>query len=268
MKRTVLSILALSLLSAAALPASVREKRTYEESCGWKAGETVIVENVNGNISVEAWDKETVEAVADVEFRGRRGRTVEDVIEETSLRVERTAEGIRVRLSRPRATDGASDFWGWVFGGGSRVNVNAQFRVRVPAPANVEAETTNGNCSVTGVRGQVDIGTTNGNADADDTAGSVDASSTNGDIRVSVRSLPEKARVSCRTTNGSVRLSLPAKINADVDLSTTNGHVKSSYPITMEGGFSGKHITGRIGDGGASIRCSTTNGNVDLTEGL
>lgn len=268
MKRQVLSILVLVMMSAAVLQASVRERRTYEESCGWKAGETVIVENVNGNITIEAWDKETVEAVADVEFRGKRGRTVEDVIEETSLRVERTAEGVRVRLSRPRATDGASDFWSWIFGGGSRVNVNAQIRVRVPASADVEAETTNGNCSMAGVSGNVDIGTTNGSVDAEDTAGSVNASSTNGDIRVSVRSLPEKGRVSCRTTNGSVRLSLPARIHADVDLSTTNGRVKSSYPITMEGGFSGKHITGRIGDGGVSIRCSTTNGNVDLSEAL
>ncbi|MBN2202463.1 DUF4097 family beta strand repeat protein [bacterium] len=267
MKRLMLSILVLSLMSAAVLQASVRERRTYEESCAWKAGETVIVENVNGNISVEAWDKESVEAVADVEFRGRRGRTVDDVIAETSLKVERTPEGIRVRLSRPRATDGASDFWSWIFSGGSRVNVNAQIRVRVPASAGVEAETTNGNCSAAGVRGPLDIGTTNGNADAEDTAGSVNASSTNGDIRVDVRSLPEKARVSCRTTNGNVRLSLPAKINADVDLSTTNGRVKSSYPITMEGGFSGKHVNGRIGEGGASIRCSTTNGNVDLSEG-
>jgi DUF4097 and DUF4098 domain-containing protein YvlB len=264
MKRTVLSILIFGLVSAAGLQASVREKRTYQESIGWKAAETVTVENVNGNITVEAWDKENVEAVADVEFRGKHERYIDDVIEETSFKVERTADGIRVRLSRPRSSDNSSDFWGWLFGGGTRVQVNCNITVHVPAAAEIEAETTNGNCSVTGMRGQLDIGTTNGNVDAEDTAGPVDASTTNGDVRVSVASLPAAARMSCRTTNGSVRLTLPAKINAEVDLSTTNGRVKSSYPITMEGGFSGKHITGRIGDGGAHIRCSTTNGNVDL----
>jgi DUF4097 and DUF4098 domain-containing protein YvlB len=264
MKRTVLSILVLGLVASAGLQASIRENRTYKESCGWKAGETVKVENVNGNITVEAWDKETVEAVADVEFRGKRERYIDDVIEETSLKVERTADGIRVRLSRPRSSDSSSDFWSWLFGGGTRVQVNCNITVYVPAAAEVDAGSTNGNCSVTGVAGSVDVGTTNGNVEAEDTAGPVSASSTNGDVRVSVAVLPAGARMSCRTTNGSVRLTLPAKINADVDLSTTNGHVKSSYPITMEGGFSGKHITGTIGSGGADIRCSTTNGNVDL----
>jgi DUF4097 and DUF4098 domain-containing protein YvlB len=265
MKRLYAAALIAAFIPVVALRADIREDRTYHETCGWKAGTTVTVENVNGNITVEAWDKDSVDATAEVEFRGRRERYVEDVIEETSFRVEKTAAGIRVRLSRPHSDDG-SDFWGWLFGGGTRVQVNAQMRIRVPAAAELEAETTNGNCEVRGVRGGLNIGSTNGTVEAEETGGAVDASSTNGDVRVTVAAMPAVGRLNCRTTNGSVHLSIPGKIDADVELSTTNGRVKSSYPITMEGGFSGKHIRGRIGKGGGLIRCSTTNGNVDVIE--
>jgi len=255
-----------AFIPALALRADYRENRTYHESCACPSGTTVTVENVNGNITVEAWGRDSVEAVAEVEFRGRRERYVAEVIDETSLRVAKTASGIRVRISRPKFDDD-NDFWGWLFHGGTRVNVNARLRIRVPVSAHIEAETTNGNTRVSGVKGDLNIGTTNGNVDAEETAGSVEASTTNGSVSVAVAAVPASGRLSCHSTNGGVRISLPeGKIDADVEMSTTNGQVKSSYPITMQGGFSGKHIRGTIGKGGILIRASTTNGNVELNE--
>jgi hypothetical protein len=261
-KRTTAAFIA-AFIPVLALRADYRENRTYHESCACPSGTTVTVENVNGNIAVEAWDRDSVDAVAEVEFKGRRERYVMEVIDETSLHVSKTASGIRVRISRPKFDD--EDFWGWLFHGGTRVNVNARLRIRVPASADLEAETTNGNTRVSGVRGDLNIGTTNGNVDAEETAGSVEASTTNGSVSVAVAAVPASGRLSCHSTNGEVHISLPAgKIDADVEMSTTNGQVKSSYPITMQGGFSGKHIRGTIGKGGILIRASTTNGNVEL----
>ena len=72
-------------------------------------------------------------------------------------------------------------------------------------------------------------------------------------------------RISCHTTNGDASATVPANTEADVELSTVNGQVHCDLPVTVQGGISDRRIRGRIGQGGASIRLGTVNGNVRLS---
>ncbi len=89
------------------MPTSARTGRITV--LGWEAGKTVTIENVNGTITVETWT-DSVDATADVEFRGWRGRYVQEVIDETSFKVEKappeSASGCTGRIPKTARTSG------------------------------------------------------------------------------------------------------------------------------------------------------------------
>jgi DUF4097 and DUF4098 domain-containing protein YvlB len=66
------------------------------------------------------------------------------------------------------------------------------------------------------------------------------------------------------TTNGTITVSLPASVNADVDMRTVNGHLSSDFPLTVEGSFSPRRLHATLGKGGPTLRLSTVNGSIRL----
>ena len=66
------------------------------------------------------------------------------------------------------------------------------------------------------------------------------------------------------TVNGSVDLTFPADLSADVRGETVNGGIQSDFPITVEKGFGPKSFEGRIGSGGRRLNIETVNGGITL----
>jgi DUF4097 and DUF4098 domain-containing protein YvlB len=66
------------------------------------------------------------------------------------------------------------------------------------------------------------------------------------------------------TVNGSITVSFPASVNADVDMSTVNGKLSSDFPLTVEGTFSPRRLRATLGKGGPALRLSTVNGSIRL----
>jgi DUF4097 and DUF4098 domain-containing protein YvlB len=66
-----------------------------------------------------------------------------------------------------------------------------------------------------------------------------------------------------RTTNGSVRLTLPSNYSAHLTTGTVNGGMNIDFPITLQGRIN-REISTDIGQGGAPIRVVTTNGGVSV----
>jgi DUF4097 and DUF4098 domain-containing protein YvlB len=66
------------------------------------------------------------------------------------------------------------------------------------------------------------------------------------------------------TVNGTVTVSLPASVNADVEMHTVNGHLSSDFPLTVEGSFSPRRLHAMLGKGGPTLRLSTVNGSIRL----
>ena len=64
--------------------------------------------------------------------------------------------------------------------------------------------------------------------------------------------------------NGSIELRMPSELNADVRFSTVNGRLESDFPLTMSGKFGGKHVEGRVGNGGRELVVDTVNGSLRL----
>jgi DUF4097 and DUF4098 domain-containing protein YvlB len=61
-----------------------------------------------------------------------------------------------------------------------------------------------------------------------------------------------------------VHASLPAAAEFKVRASTTNGGIHTDFPVTVQGTFGAKDLSGTVGGGGRELRVATTNGGIEL----
>jgi len=64
------------------------------------------------------------------------------------------------------------------------------------------------------------------------------------------------------TTNGGVKLAVPSNYSAHFETATVNGGLKTDFPSAPS--RSTKEMSFDVGQGGATIRVSTTNGGVTI----
>jgi DUF4097 and DUF4098 domain-containing protein YvlB len=148
-------------------------------------------------------------------------------------------------------------------GGSGRVD----YTVRVPRTAQVSVENVNGRVEVLGVAAAVEAQTVNGSVELRDAVGEVEASAVNGSVQVQMARVDPSGRSRLRTTNGSVRLTLPADVSAEIDAGTVNGGVSCDFDL--EGGRKTRRkLEGRIGAGGARFDLGSVNGSVSIDRGL
>jgi hypothetical protein len=221
---------------------------TVDETRPLAAGGTLSLENTNGEVSVTAWDEARVRIEA-VKHAGS-----ERALEE--LQVEVTGEGDRlsVRTRAPRAAR-------WM-GGATRVD----YRLRVPRTTRVQVENVNGPVEIRGVEGALDASTVNGSVQVAGAAAEVEASSVNGGVDVSLARVAPDGRSRLKTTNGTVRLTLPRDASADVEAGTVNGSVGCDFDLA-DARKGRRRLEGRIGSGGARFELRTVNGSVHVDRG-
>lgn len=250
-----------------------------------KRGGIFSVENVNGQIKVESWNRNEV----DIDIRERnRGNS------EIEIEIRVSDDRISVRTIHPKRR-----FY--------RKSASAHYTIKVPREIIVRAQSTNGSVSVRDIHGEVDAGTTNGGVVVNNVEGDVKAHTTNGDIEVEDVSGIVRAettnqsiylrnvdgeRVDASTTNGGIRADLIIDPDGRYDFSTTNGSIRVTVPEDSEmdvtayckgrsfssdfdissrydrddrrNSWTSRNIRGKVNGGGASLKMSTTNGRIDL----
>src|SRR2546425_537088 len=70
------------------------------------------------------------------------------------------------------------------------------------------------------------------------------------------------------TVNGSIRLTLPHKVDADLRAESVNGTLRSDFPSTISSARWGGQVgmKNRIGAGGGGLHLSTVNGDIDVIQ--
>jgi DUF4097 and DUF4098 domain-containing protein YvlB len=127
--------------------------------------------------------------------------------------------------------------------------------------------------------GSYDLNANSGKVTAENTLGKVKAHSGFGDVKVSgtnvVLDLSTNSGsiefsgslgdgVSILTTNfGDIRVLLPEDAGFQVDLSTDFGDIHCGFSVTTDEGGS-KHLVGKVGAGGPTLKASTNSGNVSV----
>lgn len=240
-------------------------------------GAGVQVHNMNGNVEITAWN----ESYADVRAVKR---TKENRSELDKVKIAVSEEdGLDVMTVIVRKKSEGNSFISGIIGGmGRGPKVSVEYTIKVPQSALLrEIETVNGSVVLRGTRGDAAVHTVNGTVTVTDGAHVLEASTTNGDVVISggtvtgsasttngsiTAALDAKGRsAGFSTVNGSISLSVPKGLNADVELRTVNGRVSVPEGLALKAGrISPRHIMGRLGSGGKTISAETVNGSISL----
>ena len=152
--------------------------------------------------------------------------------------------------------------------GGGRHNVQdndvtVDFTVHVPAGVALDAHTVNGDIDVADLESNVDAGTVNGSIDIS-TSGWARASTVNGSITAVMGSADWPGGAEFETVNGAIRLTLPSDVSANLTANTVNGDIETDFPVTVQGRWGPRRISGTLGGGGRELRLKTVNGGITL----
>lgn len=242
-----MSLAALVGFLLGALPAQA-STQVFDHMYPLHAGGVFGLANVNGGVQVEGWDREMVEVHA-------VKTALHDGDDLNMVHIDVQSDGNRLTVNTRYPT-------------GSGVQVTVEYEIHVPYRLRwAEVQTVNGDVHLRGVAGAGSMDSVNGNVEVLDTDGRFSAKTTNGDVRLQMKSLPDGDPVSLTTVNGSVVLSLPERVNADVRVVNRNGDFKSDFPLATLGAYTSSRFSGRLGNGGGEIFMGTVNGAIRLVNG-
>jgi DUF4097 and DUF4098 domain-containing protein YvlB len=259
MRRAALFLFVLGLSTAAFAGDEVTE--TIERTLNVRPGTALEVDNVNGSLTITAWDQPRVRIHAVKKVSARNEEAAREALAALRVEIEQTDRVIRVDTHYPKRGD--SSVLDMLFGGGENVNSSVKYEINVPRSMNVEADTVNGSIRVEGISGEIDLDTTNGKIAVANCSGSVDASTTNGGIDVELTAVTAGKEMSFETTNGRISLAVPSNLGAEINAATTNGSVRSDLPLVTHR-FSRTSLKGTLNGGGPEIKLRTTNGGIEI----
>ncbi len=238
--------LALAAVACLALPSFADEQQIFEQTYPLPSGGQFVLQNVNGSVCVEGWDRNEVEVHA-VKSAGRDAHDLSLV----KIQVDSHPGEVDVRTLYP---DGAN------------AEVAVEYIVHVPYRVLLHSiGTVNGSVSVYNVRGAGELRSVNGNVEVLGSSGRFSAHTTNGNLHLELASLAEGAPMNLETVNGSVTLGLPSNASADLNVHNMNGDVSSDVPVYATTALPGSQaFRGRLGHGGNPISVRTVNGGIRL----
>jgi hypothetical protein len=212
-----------------------------------------------------------------------------------NLTINSRQDGDQVEISA-RVHSGMN--WGW---GGMHRTLRIEVHMPREADLNVdtgdgsvEAQSLAGNLSihtgdghirVDGAHGDIRLRTGDGSIEGRELDGKVDADTGDGHVTLEGRfdSLNIKtgdgsitARASSgsklatgwniHTGDGSVDMSLPGDLQANIEASTNDGRISLGIPVTVEGTFSTSRISGKMNGGGMQLTIHTGDGSIHLSK--
>jgi hypothetical protein len=245
MRRHALRATSLFLLFLAAVWAvpSYAISKEFNQSYPLQPGGSFELQNVNGTVDVQGWDRNVVEVHA-----VKTAKEKESDLERVTIEVDARPDAVSIATRYPQ---------------NEGVEVAVEYTVHVPHGAHVEhIGTVNGTLRITGLENVEDVHTVNGNIEMFEAGGSVHAHTTNGNVHLELAHLQDKTGATAETTNGSLVLAVPSDLQAEVEARCLNGNFSSEIPITMESTQRPREVHGKLGRGGAPIHLRTVNGGI------
>ena len=241
-KMIVPAMVLLSALAVTAVPGWAISKE-FNQSYPLQPGGTFDLQNVNGTVEVQGWDKDVVEVHA-----VKTAKLKESDLERVSIDVNANASGVSIATHYPQ---------------NEGVEVAVEYTIHVPHGAKLEhLGTVNGTLRIAGVDEVDDLRTVNGNIEVFGADSTVHARTTNGNVRLELSHVHGVGGTLAETTNGSVLLALPANSQADLEARCLNGNFLSELPVEMQSTLKPREMHGKLGRGGAPIKLHTINGGI------
>jgi len=240
-----------------------------------------IIKNINGSVSIKAYDGNTIELTVNEKIRGNSDE-IKKGKKELSYKLERDGNLIYAYPNAPFITitrDGDdinfcmhrdSDERGYRF--------SDDVTVRVPRDILVDGSTINkGTLTIDGSFKKVEASNVNGALELHHMTSETHASTVNGDITINYDRAPDNDS-EYHTINGTINLNIPDDLSADVyfqsmhgDLYTNFNNIKRLKPEVLKQSHTNsgrityqvdKTTPIRIGQGGPKLQFEVLNGDV------
>lgn len=257
------TIVFLTCLLACVVPATAQETQRFTVPLS-DPGRPIFLHAslISGGFIVEGYDGKEVEVEVAPETRHHRSDRGNGMrmIPSASLGLVVEEESNRVEIQGR---------------GNSKIDV---LKIRVPRRASMQLScVNNGNIRVRGVAGNLELQNTNGDIQALEIDGSVVANTTNGDVKVTFVGLDRDLPMSFASFNGTVDVTFPKNLNADLRIESGQGDVFTDFDFELrpqapsaerrrEGGRFhlelNQAVHARVGKGGAGMHFKTWNGDV------
>jgi DUF4097 and DUF4098 domain-containing protein YvlB len=231
------------------------EIEKFEQSYPLSANGRVSVENVNGSIVVEAWEKN------EVRLEATKIADSKERLADVEIRVESRADSFSVE----------ADYNNWKTGDKRNDNghrrLEVQFRLWVPRTAVLdEIETVNGSVTVSNFVNTTKISAVNGNVQATNLRGVASLSTVNGEVNADFDRLDSKSRIDLSTVNGRVHLTIPSDANATIKADSLNGEITNDFGLRVrKGQYVGRDLYGKVGSGEVEIKLNSVNGRLAIS---
>jgi len=251
---TLLGVLATVLMFGGVGYASDRDGMVSEElhqTYPLAADGRIDVENINGPVHISVWDRSEVKVDA-IKRAWSKQR-----LDEAHIDISAHASSLSIRTEYPGHDH---TFWS----GGHDNPASVEYTLVVPRRVRLdEIKLVNGELDVQDVQGDVHASCVNGRLRASNLGGRADLNTVNGELEASVGSTT--ASLQLAAVNGTLRLTLPSDVKADVEASTISGRISNDFGLTASRHqFVGNSLRGELGGGGAQVKLSSVNGRIEI----
>jgi hypothetical protein len=225
----------------------------------------VIVEQISGSIHVEAYEGKEVIVKATIEH-------YEDGQDNAPDGMKRV-QGSPVNISaeeRNNAIQIVNEQW----------NKVTNLDIKVPVNFSLKLSTINeGNITVKGVRGELEISNVNGGITLTEVSGTATADTVNGDVRVQFNSVRNDAPMAFSSLNGDLDISFPRSVKANLKMRSDMGGIYTDFEMAVDnpdpvvntertgGTYKVKMeqwVYGKINGGGPEMLFKTFNGDIKI----
>ncbi len=296
MKRSALSLIILAMSASPAFAASSIAASTAPLD----AKGTLEVSNVRGRISVTAWDRNEVSWSGSLGAGAKL--VVQKSATRVSLQVESEGDDSWIGWNKGPREDSVLVIKVPASASLDLSAVSASIDVTaLRGSATIEAESVSGDVSVRAATDRLDISSVSGDVTFEGEAGRADGETVSGDMRingasgeVSVETVSGSAivrggtvtefegasvsgdidfegvlatggRVDVESVSGDISITLPANSSGRVSAESFSGNLRNEFGIAVEDEDGpGSTMSGKIGDGSATIEIESFSGDVDL----
>lgn len=239
------TVLAMAM-SAGSLPAKAGDYREeFHKSYPLSADGRVSLKNINGAVTITAWDKNEIQVDA-VKTANQQEKLADAKIEVTA-----GSSSIDIRTHYPDRTNNNP--------------ASVEYTLHVPRNARLDKiDLVNGRIRINGVQGAVRASSVNGSVEASQVGGEVHLSSVNGRVYAELQA--PKNPVNLETVNGGVEVRLASDSAAEIAASTVHGGISNEFniPVNRER-WVGSELRARLGGGGPAIKLSAVNGGIQIS---
>lgn len=224
--------------------------RSFDESVDVTSQTKFYLQNVNGDIEIEhSTHTGTVRIEAELVAGSDSRRDAEEWLDKLDIEIERGSTTIAVDSRYPLDNHGR--------------RLEIKYRVHVPEGMNLQVRHVNGEITLSGIIGDVDVAHVNGRVTIRDLHGSAEVALINGTIDCEIF-LNRNGYIHLDVVNGEVLLDIPKSTSAQLHAGTANGTVEfRDLPLTNTSGNS-RDRSGTMGDGRGQIELGVVNGNISV----